>query len=103
MLNINTEYNNEMNEWKVLLNGEVDIYTVKELKEKLKEILLNKKADIKIDCVDLSYIDSTGLGALISIQGKAMELGVKIILVNLKPNIVKLFHITGLDRIFSIE
>ena len=57
----------------------------------------------RIDCRDLSYIDSTGLGVFASILKRTKEQGSEIVLVGLKNNIRKLFNITGLDKLFVIE
>jgi anti-sigma B factor antagonist len=88
---------------KVSLLGEVDIYTSKNLKDKLYDIIESKQADLIIDCKELNYIDSTGLGIFVGALKKAKQYDKKIIISNLKDNIKKLFIITGLDKIFIIE
>lgn len=102
-LNININFNEDDNHWIVEPIGEIDIYTSPELKEKLSEALNDKKADIVIDGKKLDYLDSTGLGSLISIFKLAKENKNKIYIRNLKPNIRKLFDITELDKVFEIE
>jgi len=88
---------------KVILSGEVDIYTSQELKEKLYKIVETYREDLLIDCKDLNYIDSTGLGIFVGALKKAKQYEKKIVISNLKENIKKLFLITGLDKIFVIE
>ncbi|MBW4827746.1 MAG: STAS domain-containing protein [Clostridiaceae bacterium] len=102
-LNVNANYDNERNIWIVKPAGEVDIYTSPKLKEKLLESLKEKETDLLIDGEKLDYIDSTGLGVLISILKKVKESENNIILINLKSNIRKLFDITGLDKVFIIK
>lgn len=102
-LNINISYIEDNNYWLVKPIGEIDIYTSPELKEKLSEALNDKKADIVIDGKELDYLDSTGLGTLISILKIIKENEKKIYIRNLKPNIRKLFDITELDKVFVIE
>lgn len=87
----------------VSLAGEVDIYTSQELKEKLYSIVDSTHKDLKIDCIELNYIDSTGLGILVGTLKKARQNDKKIYITNLKDNIKKLFIITGLDKVFTIE
>lgn len=87
---------------KVSLNGEVDIYTSQELKEKLNNIVGENKKDLIIDCKELNYIDSTGLGIFVATLKKAKQYDKKIVILNLKENIKKLFIITGLDKVFEI-
>lgn len=102
-LNVNANYDNERNIWIVKPAGEVDIYTSPKLKEKLLKSLKEKETDLLIDGEKLDYIDSTGLGVLISILKKVKESENNIILINLKSNIRKLFDITGLDKVFIIK
>jgi anti-sigma B factor antagonist len=88
---------------KINLAGEVDIYTSQELKDKLYKIVDANKTDLLIDCKELDYIDSTGLGIFVGALKKAKQNEKKIIMSNLKENIKKLFIITGLDKVFDIE
>ena len=48
------------------------------------------------------FIDSTGLGALVSIYKKCVEKGGSIKLKSLKPDVEKLFKLTRLDKVFEI-
>ena len=102
-LNISIEFNEEKNLWVVIPEGEIDIYTSPKLKDKLIKALNDKKTDILIDGGKLDYLDSTGLGALISILKKVRETENKIYIRNIKPNIRKLFDITDLDKVFVIK
>lgn len=83
--------------------GEVDIYTSPELKNKVFELIDEKSSDIIINGDTLEYIDSTGLGVLMSIYKKMQEKSLNFRIINLKPNIYKLFDITGLDKVFNIR
>ncbi|AWK49805.1 anti-anti-sigma factor [Clostridium beijerinckii] len=49
------------------------------------------------------FIDSTGLGALVSIYKKCTENGGSIKLKSLKPEVEKLFKLTRLDKVFQIN
>lgn len=102
-LNIKIEFNEDENIWVVIPEGEIDIYTSPKLKEKLLEALKDKETDILINCKKVDYIDSTGLGALISILKKVRENNNKIYMENVKSNIRKLFDITDLDKVFVIK
>lgn len=88
---------------KVFISGEVDIYTAQELKDKLYHVVDATQLDLHIECKDLNYIDSTGLGIFVGTLKRAKQYGKKIYMSNLKENIKKLFVITGLDKVFIIE
>ena len=83
--------------------GEIDIYTAQMLREKLYEIVDEKQKDLRINCKDLNYIDSTGVGIFVGVLKKTKAYDKNIYLVGLKDNIKKLFLITGLDKLFIIE
>ena len=83
------------------LQGDLDINSNKEFKEKVNSVQGVKK--IIVNCENLSYIDSTGLGAFISIYKNIKEKGEKLVITGLKPHIKKIFFITDLDKVFEIE
>ena len=49
----------------VALHGEVDVLNVEQVRAALGEALAQRPGRIEVDLADLSFIDSTGLGALI--------------------------------------
>lgn len=99
-LNLLSSYNEELNYWLVEIKGEVDVFTAKELKQKLIDIYSEKPGDIVIDFNEMSYIDSTGLGVIIGAYGRIKESNHKLSIINPKKNVLKLLNITGLDKIF---
>lgn len=102
-MDIREKFVAETNTWEVALSGEIDIYNAPELKEHLNKLIQEARGNIVIDCRDLNYVDSTGLGVLISVLKKVREYEGDIKIKNLKPYIRKIFTITGLDKIFSVE
>ena len=88
---------------KVVLRGEIDIYTAAQFKENLYRLVDNSVKDIVIDCDGLDYIDSTGLGIFVGALKKARLTDRNIRIENLRDNIRKLFNITGLDKLFIIH
>ena len=83
--------------------GEVDIYTSPELKNQIFALIEERSSDIIIDGESLEYIDSTGLGVLMSIYKKMQENSLNLKIIYLRPNIYKLFDITGLNKVFNIR
>ena len=102
-LEIQVYYNEEKDVWIIEPQGEIDIYTSPTFKNKVLDSYNEKKTDLVVDGERLDYIDSTGLGALISIFKAIEEDENKIHLINIKPNIKKLFDITELDKLFIIR
>jgi len=85
------------------LKGELDIFSSPTFKEKLYGIIENSQNDIILDLSEISYIDSTGLGVFVGALKKAKQKNLNIKLRNLKPNVKKVFSITGLDKVFLME
>ncbi|MGM0379270.1 MAG: STAS domain-containing protein [Bacillota bacterium] len=98
---INKKKNND--HWKVSLKGEMDINTYNSVKNELNDMIKKETLDLKIDCSELSYIDSTGIGVLIGILKKIKKEDKMLYIINAEKNIKRLFNITGLDKIFVIK
>ena len=87
----------------VEVKGEIDLYSVKLLKEKVSIILEGKKvSNLLMDLTQVNYIDSTGLGILIGIKRRCTEKGGRMTLVSGSERITNLFSITGLNKVFTI-
>ncbi len=54
----------------VRIQGDLDINTCDEFRDDLLEEYKKNPKDIRIDATDLSFIDSTGLGALIKVYNE---------------------------------
>lgn len=102
-LKVNIHLDENQNLWYIEPVGELDIYTSPDFKNKVLVKIEEENKNLMIDCSNLEYIDSTGLGALISIYKVVKEKDNQIQISNLKPNIKKLFDITDLDNIFLIK
>lgn len=86
----------------VIIKGELDAYQSIEFKEKLIEAFKDESENVLIDMTGISYIDSAGLGALVSLLKKASERSKELRLFGLKENVNKIFELTRLNRVFRI-
>ncbi|HOK43745.1 MAG TPA: STAS domain-containing protein [Thermoclostridium caenicola] len=91
------------NEKLVFLRGEIDIYSAPDFRENLFQAIGDCKEDIVLDCSELSYIDSMGLGIMVAALKRAKQNDSNVRIRNPKPNVKKLFKITGLDKVFIME
>lgn len=101
--NLKYKDNEEIKAWEVSLEGEIDIFNSEEVKSALLAIIEEKAQNVIIDCKDLSYIDSTGLSALVAMLKSVKEYSGEVTLKNLLPNVYKVIKITNLDKLFIIE
>lgn len=101
-MELNVDLKKENETLFVNLSGDLDINSNKKFKDSVNKVKGIK--NIAVDCKELSYVDSTGLGAFISIYKNLKQQGKENILIKgLKPHIKKIFLITDLDKVFKIE
>jgi anti-sigma B factor antagonist len=85
------------------LGGEVDLYTAPEFKERMVQVIEEGKKHVVVDLSNATFIDSTTLGVLVGGVKRLRPAGGTLSLVCADQNIVKIFEITGLDRVFPIH
>lgn len=75
-------------------------------RERFKQVVLGQVAGgerkFVMDFGESSYIDSTGLGALVSLSRKIREAGGQLRLVGLNEDLRTLFELTKLNTVFEI-
>ena len=86
----------------ISLFGEADLYAAPELKDHLLRAIAQKGTRIVVDMGDVTFIDSTSLSVLVQGERRMRPSGGRIALVCTDPNVVKVFRITGLDRVFPM-
>ncbi|MFL6136092.1 MAG: STAS domain-containing protein [Nocardioidaceae bacterium] len=82
--------------------GEIDFATGPQLKGAITERLIAGDVNLVIDLQEVDFIESTGLGALIGGRRRAHALGGSLRLVCAEQQLLKIFRITGLDKVFAI-
>lgn len=89
--------------WSVVdVAGEVDVATAPRLREKLISLVNDGNYHIVVDLGGVDFIDSTGLGVLISGLKRVRTHDGELVLVCTEPRIVKVFEITGLTKVFPV-
>ncbi len=71
-------------------------------KEKMNEFLTQPKSQLVIDFEDISFIDSSGFGALLSALKTSKEHKSFIKLCNINNDVMELIELMQLDSIFDI-
>jgi anti-anti-sigma factor len=81
--------------------GKLVSETTNQLRETVKP-LLPEGGRIVIDLSDVDHLDSSGLGALVSLKASAVKQGLCILeFANITPRILQLFRVTKLQEILS--
>ena len=86
----------------VQVDGQLIVGNRQELKELVQAALDKGERRILIDFSRTGYIDSSGLGALVSISKRVRESGGDLKLSGLNEDLRSLFELTKLDTLFSI-
>ncbi|OOM80294.1 anti-sigma-B factor antagonist [Clostridium puniceum] len=68
----------------------------------INKLMEDRNKNFIFNFSECNFIDSTGLGALVSIYKKCVEKGGSIKLKALNPEVEKLFKLTRLDKVFEI-
>lgn len=82
--------------------GELDNYAVKDFTECLEYEIEKGHRRIIVDCANLRFVSSMGMGTLVRIHGKMRKQGGNVRLANLTGLVADLFKLTHLDRLFGI-
>jgi anti-sigma B factor antagonist len=83
--------------------GEIDFATGPQLKKAITEQLMAGEVHLIVDLLAVDFIESTGLGALIGGRRRAHTLKGSLSLVCTEAQVLKIFRITGLDKVFTIH
>jgi len=84
------------------LDGEVDVYTAPKLKSRLVDLVDQGKFKIVVDLEQVDFMDSSGLGVLVGGLKRVRSHEGAIALICTQENILKIFRITGLVKVFPI-
>jgi anti-sigma B factor antagonist len=82
--------------------GEIDVYTAPRLRETLISLVDGGNYRLIIDMEGVEFLDSTGLGVLVGGLKRVRAHGGGIDLVCTQGKILRIFRITGLNKVFSI-
>lgn len=86
----------------VVVGGEIDVYTAPKLREKLISLVEAGSYQLIVDMEGVEFLDSTGLGVLVGGLKRVRAQDGWIDLVCTQSRILRIFKITGLNKVFSI-
>jgi len=84
------------------VEGQLIVGNRQELKQKVLEELEDGARKFVVDFENTGYIDSSGLGVLVSLSKKIREQGGQLRLASLNEDLRTLFELTKLDTLFTI-
>jgi len=89
--------------WKVLdITGHIKGGDVGRFRSEVHKALADQNIHLAANLKDVGFIDSSGVGTLITCHQDLKAAGGQLILLNLSDDIYDLFEMTSIDRLFEI-
>ena len=86
----------------VSLSGEFDLYAADELAVAFERTSANSRL-VVVDLSEVQFFDSTALGLVLGLRRRLLNIGGRLALVIDGREALRVFEISGLDRIFSLS
>jgi anti-sigma B factor antagonist len=87
----------------IVVSGELDLQTAPALRERVDSLVAEGSRSIVLDLAGVSFLDSSGLGALLGIRREITSSGGTLALQDLQPSVRKIFAITRMESAFDIR
>lgn len=87
----------------VNLEGRLDLMTGANLKEEIRQVCDKGAKRIHLNLQKIEFINSSGLGALVSVMKQVRLKKGRLTLSNLAPYVREIFDITQLSNVFEIH
>ncbi len=84
------------------LQGRLDLSSGSTLKEHVKKLFAEEKTNVHLNLAGVEFINSSGLGSLVSIMKETRLRKGRLTLSNLASYVQEIFDITQLSHIFEI-
>ncbi len=86
----------------LFLQGRMDAQTSPLLEKELRSLVGRGKREIFVDCAGVPYVSSAGLRVFLSFQKQLKPISGGIVLLHPSENLMKVFELSGLDKLFDI-
>jgi anti-sigma B factor antagonist len=84
------------------IEGVLDAVTAPEIRPTIDALIAEKRMTIFVDLSALRLIDSSGVGAIVSLFKRAKAYGGNVTVNGLKDQPLAIFRLLRLDRVFSL-
>ncbi|MCU0843688.1 MAG: STAS domain-containing protein [Spirochaetes bacterium] len=86
----------------VIVNGDIEMMTIKEFKEKLLNLGQVTEKDIELDLANVEYIDSSGVGVLISLLKLQKKKGKVLKIRKASTKVLNVLKLSSLSDVFEL-
>ena len=84
----------------VSVTGELDIATADQAYAYISEVIDSWPTAVSVDLSGLTFCDASGLGVLAKIARHARQAGRQLKLISVRPPLLKIMRLTGMDSVF---
>jgi anti-sigma B factor antagonist len=88
---------------KIAIAGELDSVTAPEVRETFDEIVESQPARVTLDLTSLRLIDSSGVGAIVSLFKRVRAQGGQFVVLGVRGQPRAIFRVLKLDRVFGLD
>lgn len=87
----------------VFLSGGIDYSTQEEFRNAMNKAVSSKQVkEIQVNFADVTFMDSSGIRALLILQKNVEERGQTLVLTNCSSSMRELFELGGFDKMFTM-
>ncbi|OBQ39966.1 MAG: anti-anti-sigma factor [Anabaena sp. MDT14b] len=86
----------------IAISGSFNATNSQNFQQSIKEVIDKRISIVLIDCHHVTFMDSSGLGALILTFKALQESGIKMVICSINEQVRMLFELTGMDGKFTI-
>ncbi len=84
------------------VDGDIDLYSASDLRDSVFEQIDMGKTKVIINLENVTYIDSSGIGTLITSLSKIKKINGKMCIINVYDSVKKVFELTKLTTFFKM-
>lgn len=84
------------------IEGDIDLYNAPEFKAEVNRLIEEGKYHVLVNMAQVSYIDSSGVGALITGMSNLKKYQGTLKITTIVPSVKKVFELTRLNTFFQI-
>jgi anti-sigma B factor antagonist len=85
----------------IVLRGQLDIASLPQLREALRDVHLAAASDVVVDFAEVSFCDAAPLGVLAVTASRLADRGFRLQLLNVRPRQAKVIRLCGLANLLA--
>jgi anti-sigma B factor antagonist len=87
----------------VVITGELELATAPRLRQQVVNLVGEGHTRVVLDLTNVDFLDSIGLGVIVSVLKRVRSHGGELVLVGAVPRVRALFELTRLDEILELH